>query len=65
VAEYFLKLEQLAAMVGINIQGSSHIILQIEQNINPILINQLYQSVDAPQYYSDYKRHIIAMDEMR
>jgi hypothetical protein len=64
VANYFLKLEQLAATAGVDVQNSTHIILQVERNINPILIDQLYQLADTPRTYSDYKRHIIAMDEM-
>jgi hypothetical protein len=63
-ANYFLKLEQLVAMAGVDVQNSSHMIIQLEWNINPILIDQLYQLADAPRTYSDYKKRIIAMDEM-
>jgi hypothetical protein len=47
-ANYFLKLEQLASMAGVDVQNSSHVIIQIKQNMNPILIDQPYQSADAP-----------------
>jgi hypothetical protein len=60
----YLKLEQLASTAGVNIQSSSHVIIQIERNVNPILIDQLYQLADAPWHYLDYKRRLIAMDEM-
>jgi hypothetical protein len=64
-ADYFLKLEQLASTAGVDINNSSHVLLQVEQNVNLVLINQLYQSVDAPKNYDDYKRQIVAMDKMR
>jgi hypothetical protein len=63
-AEYFLKLEQLAATTGVAVDKSSHILLQIEKGVNSVLIDQLYQSDEAPRYYTDYKRRIVAMDEM-
>jgi hypothetical protein len=63
--EYFLKLEQLASTASVNVDDSSHILLQVEQNFNLVLIDQLYQSPDAPRTYSDYKWQIMAMDEMR
>jgi hypothetical protein len=65
VAEYFLKLEQLAGVAGIDVQKSSHILLQIEKSINTILINQLYQSEEALKFYHNYKRRRIMIDEMR
>jgi hypothetical protein len=46
--DYFLHLEQLAGIAGINVDDSSHTLLQIEQNMNTILIDQLYQSDKAP-----------------
>jgi hypothetical protein len=63
-ADYFLKLEQLAFMADVDIQSLTHVIMQLKRNVNPILIDQLYQSADAPQNHLDYKRRIITMDEM-
>jgi hypothetical protein len=53
--EYFLRLEQLAGVAGINVNKSSHVLLQLEKSINLTLIDQIYQSDEAPHYYSDYK----------
>jgi hypothetical protein len=64
-AEYFLKLEQLAGVAEIDVQKSSHILLQIEWSINTVLIDQLYQPEEALKFYHDYKRRIITIDEMR
>jgi hypothetical protein len=64
-AEYFLCLEQLISTSGGNINDSSHVLLQIERNVNLVLINQLYRSLDAPHTYSNYKQRIITMDKMR
>jgi hypothetical protein len=64
-AEYFLWLEQLAGIARINVNKSSHMVLQIEKSVNPVLIDQLYQSDEVPRFYSDYKHRLIAMDEMR
>jgi hypothetical protein len=47
MAEYFLRLEQLAGVVGINVDKSSHVLLQIKKSINLVLIVQLYQSDEA------------------
>jgi transcriptional regulator with XRE-family HTH domain len=52
-SDYFLKLKQLASMAGVDVQNSSHMIIQIERNMNPVLIDQLYQSANAPQNYSE------------
>jgi hypothetical protein len=51
-AKYFLRLEQVT---GINVDKSSHVLLQIKKSINLTLINQLYQFDEAPHFYSDYK----------
>jgi hypothetical protein len=64
VAEYFLKLEQLAGVAKIDVQKSSHILLQIKRSVNSALINQLDQSEEAPRFYHDYKRRIITINEM-
>jgi hypothetical protein len=53
VAEYFLQLEQLAGVAEINIDKSSHVILQVEKSVNSVLIDQLYQSDKVPQFYAD------------
>jgi soluble cytochrome b562 len=50
---------------GIDVQKSSHVLLQIEKSINTTLIDQLYQSDEVLRFYHDYKRRIIAIDEMR
>jgi hypothetical protein len=63
-AKYFLKLEQLAAVAGIDINRSLHVALYVEKNINSLLIDQLYLSDEPPRNYQDYKRRIIAMDKM-
>jgi hypothetical protein len=55
MAEYFLQLEQLAGVAGINMDKSSHVLLQIKESINSVLIDQLYQSDEALQFYADYK----------
>jgi hypothetical protein len=62
--EYFLKLEQLAMTAGATVDKSSHILLQVKKGVNLVLIDQLYQTNEVPRYYTDYKRRIIAMDEM-
>jgi hypothetical protein len=64
-AEYFLKYEQLADMAGIDLNCYPNATLYIERNIQHVLIDQLYQSDIPPTTYQDYKRRIIAMDEMR
>jgi hypothetical protein len=64
-AEYFLKFEQLASVVGMDVNRYPNATLYIEKNIHHVLINQLYQSDVPPQNYQDYKRRVIAMDEMR
>jgi hypothetical protein len=53
--EYFLKLKQLAGVAGIDINKSTHVVLQIKKSINSVLINQLYQLDEAPRFYADYK----------
>jgi hypothetical protein len=65
MAEYFLRLEQLTSVVGIDINRSPHMILYVERNVNSILINQLYLSDNPPGNYQDYKMRIITMDKMK
>jgi hypothetical protein len=62
--EYFLHLEQLASITGIDMNHSPHIILQLERGINSKLIDQLYLTDNPPSNYQEYKRRIITMDEM-
>jgi hypothetical protein len=63
-AEYFLCIEQLVNVAGIDINHYPHILLYIEKNVNHILIDQLYL-LDVPlTNYQYYKRRIVAMDEM-
>jgi hypothetical protein len=64
-AEYFLKLEQLANIAGIDLNRYPNSTLLIEKNVQHILVDQLYQSDNLPMTYQDYKRRIVAMDEMR
>jgi hypothetical protein len=64
-SEYFLHMEQLANIAGVNINRYLHVLLYIEKNVQHVLINQLYQSDIPPTNYQDYKRRIVAMDKMR
>jgi hypothetical protein len=63
--EYFLKFEQLADLVGINLNHYPKTALYIKRNMQHVLIDQLYQSDNPPSTYQEYKRRITAMDEMR
>jgi hypothetical protein len=63
-ADYLLWLEQLAGVAGVDVNRSSHVILQVKWGINSSLIDQLYLSDEAPQHYTNYKHWIVAMDEM-
>jgi hypothetical protein len=65
VSDYFLKLEQLASMAGINVYSSTHMILQIERNVNLALIDQLYLAAEPPKDYYNYKKRIMAIDKMQ
>jgi hypothetical protein len=64
-AEYFLKLEQLADVVGVDLDQYPNATLYVERNVQKVLIDQLYQTNNPPTTYQDYKRRITAMDEMR
>jgi hypothetical protein len=64
-SEYFLKYEQLADLARVNLNQYPNATLYIEKNVQHILIDQLYQSDTPPTTYQEYKRRIIAMDEMR
>jgi hypothetical protein len=64
-AEYFLKLEQLADVVGVDLDRYPNATLYIERNVQRVLIDQLYQTDNPPTTYRDYKRRITAMDEMQ
>jgi hypothetical protein len=64
-AEYFLKLEQLADVTEIDLNRYPNSTLLIEKNVQHVLIDQLYQSDNLPMTYQEYKRRIVAMDEMR
>jgi hypothetical protein len=64
-AEYFLHLEQLASVAGIDINRYPNTLLYVKKNMQHMLIDQLYQSDTPPKNYQDYKRRIVAMDEMR
>jgi hypothetical protein len=63
--EYFLKLEQLADVAGVDLDRYSNTTLYVERNVQRVLIDQLYQTDNPPTTYRDYKRKITAMDEMR
>jgi hypothetical protein len=47
-SDYFQKLEQLASIVGIDINRTLHVLLQMEKGLNSVLINQLYFSGNHP-----------------
>jgi hypothetical protein len=64
-SEYFLKYEQLADLAGVDLNRYPNTTLYIEKNVQHTLIDQLYQSDTPPTTYQEYKRRIIAMDEMR
>jgi hypothetical protein len=61
---YFQKLEQLAMVMGIDIDRTPHILLQMEKGLNSILIDQLYFSGTVPSNYREYKQRIIDADDM-
>jgi hypothetical protein len=63
--EYFLKLEQLADVAGVDLDRYLNATLYVERNVHRVLIDQLYQTDHPPTTYQDYKRRITAMDEMR
>jgi hypothetical protein len=50
-SDYFQKLEQLALVVGIDIDRTPHILLQMEKGLNSNLIDQLYFSRSVPSNY--------------
>jgi hypothetical protein len=54
-AEYFLKFEQLASIAGIDVNRYPNAIQYIEQNVQHVLIDQIYQSDNLPRNYQDYK----------
>jgi hypothetical protein len=64
-AEYFLKLKQLADVAGVDLDRYPNATLYVERNMQRVLIDQLYQTDNLPTTYQDYKRRIVAMDEMR
>jgi hypothetical protein len=64
-AEYFLKMEQLADVAGVDLDRYSNATLYIERNVQRVLIDQLYQTDNLPTTYQEYKRRVTAMDEMR
>jgi hypothetical protein len=64
-AEYFLKLEQLADVAGVDLDRYPNATLYIERNVKRVLIDQLYQTDNLLTTYRDYKRRITTMDEMR
>jgi hypothetical protein len=65
VAKYFLRFEQLAHLAGIDLNHYLNTTLYVERNVQHVLIDQLYRSNNLPTNYLDYKRRIMAMDEMR
>jgi hypothetical protein len=64
-AEYFLKLEQLADVAGVDLDHYLNATLYVERNMQRALIDQLYQTDHPPTTYQEYKRRITAMDKMR
>jgi hypothetical protein len=64
-AEYFLKFEQLASIVGIDLDRYPNVTLYVEKNMQKVLIDQLYQTDNPPTTYQEYKRRITVMDEMQ
>jgi hypothetical protein len=64
-SEYFLCFKQLASLARVDVNRYPNAILYVKKNIQYALIDQLYQSDTPPTNYQDYKRRIIAMDEMR
>jgi hypothetical protein len=64
-SDYFQKMEQLAAIAGINIDRTPHVLLQKEKGLNSVLVDQLYFSRNQPDNYRDYKKRIVDADDMR
>jgi hypothetical protein len=64
-SDYFQKLEQLAAMAGIDIDRSPHVLLQMEKGLNAVLIDQLYFLGTPANNYRDYKQRIVDADNMQ
>jgi hypothetical protein len=64
-SDYFQKMEQLTSIVGIDIDRTPHILLQMEKGLNSVLIDQLYFSRNHPKNYQDYKKRIVDADDMR
>jgi hypothetical protein len=64
MAKYFLRFEQLASVVGVDVNRYPNVMLYVKRNVQHVLIDQLYQS-DNPSTYQEYKRRITLMDKMR
>jgi hypothetical protein len=58
-------MEQLASIMGIDIDRTPHILLRMEKGLNSVLIDQLYFSGSHPENYRDYKKRIVDADNMR
>jgi hypothetical protein len=50
-AEYFLKLEQLADIAGVDLDRYPNATLYVERNVQRVLIDQLYQTDNPPTTY--------------
>jgi hypothetical protein len=63
-ADHFLKFEQLAGAVGIQMEGSLFMIIMIERGLNPGVINSIYQGTHQPKDYREYRQKAITTDEL-
>jgi hypothetical protein len=54
-AEYFLQLERLAAIAGIDIEDDRQVMLKIEKGLNSGLVDRLYQGDRLPDGYQQYR----------
>jgi hypothetical protein len=64
-SDYCQKMEQLASVMGIDIDRMPHVLLQMEKGLNSVLIDQLYFSGNHLENYHDYKKRIVDADDMR
>jgi hypothetical protein len=63
-AEYFLRLEQLALIADLDVAFDKQILHRVEQGLNWMIVDKIYQSERLPDSYGEFKQRAINIDEM-